>query len=312
MSHFRPESFGAGSQGNFNSTFDSPGQSQMGGGFIDSPGTASPGFSQATQRRKDTQSLLPVTVKQLNDASPSDNNPADTRLKIDGKEIAQITLVGIILHVKVQPTNVEYMIADGTGTIDVKVYIDSDDENNARHKQWREHTYVRVIGNYRSFRGSFNVIGFTLIPITDFNEITFHMLQVISCHLKNTKAAAAGLSQGSFNPTGGRNLNFSSPMQPVGGNNAFNQSNSIQGSHSQFNNGNNNPMYQDFSPVQKEVMMIFNADKTDTGVHLEEVYNKLQHINRKDIHKAIETMSEEGHLYSTIDENHFKSTDSDM
>lgn len=263
------------------------------------------------KKKRDTQSLLPVTIRQLHDAKPSAQDPTDSRLKIDGKEVAQITLVGLILQVNVQATNVEYMIDDGTGKIKVKVYIDSDDDNSARHKQWREQTYVRVIGNYRSFRDDASVIGFTLIPVTDFNEITFHMLQVISCHLKNTKA---NQSHGSIAPTEGNRLNFSSPMQPVGGNNAFNNSNNLamQGSHNQLNNNSNSGgIYAGFSPVQKQVMMIFNADKTDTGVDLADVIRQLSHIPKTDIMKAVESMSDEGHLYSTIDEHHFKSTDCD-
>jgi len=313
MSHFQPESFGAGSQGNFNQSFGSPAQSQgaFGGGFIQgSPGSNFGGspvpFTQSTQQRKrDSQSLLPVTIKQLNDAAPGAANK-EARLKIDGKQLAQITLVGVILQVDFQSTNVTYMIDDGTGKLNVKVYIDSEDENSSKHAQYRVNTYVRVIGNYRVFNSVVSVIGFQLIPVNDFNEITFHILQVISCHLKNTKGANAA-SQQQGTPTGaaiGNNMNFSSSSPAPG----LNRGNFIP---------NSGPMQQGcgelpgFSDVQKQVMGVFSNDRSDTGVHIDNVCQHLPHIPRPEIMKAIEFMSDEGHLYSTVDENHFKSTDAD-
>jgi len=312
MSHFQPESFGGGSQGNFNQSFGSPAPSQQfGGGFIQgSPGNSfggSPGaFTQSTQKKRDTQSLLPVTIKQLNDAAPQAESTG--RIKIDGKELAQITLLGVILQVDLQPTNINYMIDDGSGKIQVKVYIDSEDENNSTHTQWREQMYVRVIGNYRVFNGNVNVIGFQLIPVTDFNEITFHMLQVISCHLKNTKGAAAQQQSGGMG-VGGNQLNFSSPGQAVNNNNNF-AAGGMGGGAAAQQQGGVDPL-TGFNDVQRQVIGIFNQDKSDAGIHIDRVCQALPHIPKPEIMKTIEFMSNEGHLYSTIDEHHFKSTDAD-
>jgi hypothetical protein len=50
-----------------------------------------------------------------------------------------------------------------------------------------EGSYVRVFGNLRPTPGGRSVVGFQLLPITDFNEITFHYLEVIAVHLRNTQ-----------------------------------------------------------------------------------------------------------------------------
>ena len=47
--------------------------------------------------------------------------------------------------------------------------------------------YMRIIGNLRPFDGNRNIVAFDIRPITDHNEITHHMLNVIFVHLQNTK-----------------------------------------------------------------------------------------------------------------------------
>ena len=52
----------------------------------------------------------------------------------------------------------------------------------------RENTYVRVIGHLKSFReNSRSLIAYSLNPVVDFNEITYHMIDVIHSHLALSK-----------------------------------------------------------------------------------------------------------------------------
>ena len=52
----------------------------------------------------------------------------------------------------------------------------------------RENTYVRIVGHLKSFKeNSRSLIAFYLTPVTDFNEITYHMLDVIHSHLALSK-----------------------------------------------------------------------------------------------------------------------------
>jgi hypothetical protein len=54
---------------------------------------------------------------------------------------------------------------------------------------------VRVIGHLRSFMSKRNVMAFRIIPITDFNELTMHFLEVIHAHLYNTRGPAVRILQ---------------------------------------------------------------------------------------------------------------------
>lgn len=52
----------------------------------------------------------------------------------------------------------------------------------------RENTYVRAIGHLKSFReNSRSLIAYSLNPVVDFNEITYHMIDVIHSHLALSK-----------------------------------------------------------------------------------------------------------------------------
>lgn len=46
----------------------------------------------------------------------------------------------------------------------------------------RENTYVRVRGTVRSFAGKKSIVAFKISPITDMNEMTYHILEVIHSH----------------------------------------------------------------------------------------------------------------------------------
>jgi hypothetical protein len=52
-------------------------------------------------------------------------------------------------------------------------------------------SYVRVYGNLRSFQGKTNVVAFSVRPVTDFNEVTYHSLEVSHHAPATTKKKAA-------------------------------------------------------------------------------------------------------------------------
>lgn len=54
----------------------------------------------------------------------------------------------------------------------------------------RENIYVRVHGHVRAFAGKRNVAAFRVVPLTDMNELTSHLLEVIYAHAHWTKGQA--------------------------------------------------------------------------------------------------------------------------
>ena len=102
---------------------------------------------------------------------------------------ALLTLLGKIVEANDSSTSQQYTIDDGTGTVVVKKWVDADDAEGAADLAVGQ--YVRVYGHLRVFQGARNVIAFNMRPVTDFNEITYHFLEVVYCNSHNGARAAA-------------------------------------------------------------------------------------------------------------------------
>jgi len=160
------------------------------------------------------QSLLPLTIRQL---LTSVQSHADDVFKVDGRELAQITIVGLITEVQEQSTFLNYTLDDGTGKIEVRLWLDQDDNDfTAQKSAWREGVYVRVVGHLRSFNNKRSVVGFRIQPIRDYNEITFHLLEVIYVHLYNMKTITT-------NPDTSNTTTQSTPAQTAPYNTGYDQ-----------------------------------------------------------------------------------------
>jgi replication factor A2 len=103
----------------------------------------------------------------------------------------QVTIVGLIQKIAPQSTFVNYTLDDGTGTIDVRQWIDTDESQFQTDERAEivPNRYVRVVAYPRVFNGERSLVSMQIIPIRDFNEVTFHGLEVIATHLAATKTA---------------------------------------------------------------------------------------------------------------------------
>jgi len=303
--------FGGFLDASYSSTsFDSPLKpAQHPGGFIASE--QSDEKSPAPAKKRESNRLLPVTIKQLIGCDVKDKQSCI----IDGKEITQVCLVGAILSIDVQQTHVSYILDDGTGKMNIRVFLDDKDETSLR--DFSANTYVRVVGSPpRTTSGVRNIIAFTVRPITDSNEITYHFLHVIAAHERNMQSTDGGMKGAERKgvATFSSKAQYTTPIRndtkprvvhdtktrihalppPVRPANAF----------PGMSGGNG------FTPLQNKILDVFKKDQSETGTSISAVFSNLPHFSIPDIRKAIEFLTEEGHLYSTIDDEHFKWTNS--
>lgn len=84
--------------------------------------------SPETQKNKTPQplTLRPVTIKQLLDAT---SQFPDSPLKLDGGELTQVLVIAKVVEVSISSNNITYRVEDGTGMIDVRKFVDSDDQD---------------------------------------------------------------------------------------------------------------------------------------------------------------------------------------
>ncbi|XP_072063865.1 replication protein A 32 kDa subunit B isoform X2 [Arachis hypogaea] len=153
-----------------------------GGGFMPSQTTQSHDSSSTftTSRNRDAQSLLPLTVKQINDAYNSSDNKSN--LIVDGVDVNTVTLVGRVCNKNGMITEVHFVLDDGTGRIECNKWLQEAAESN------------EVDG---------------IIPVTDFNEIASHFIECIYVHLYNSKLKAAVPNQ--------QHVTNSTPITPTKG-----------------------------------------------------------------------------------------------
>ncbi|KAJ0394911.1 hypothetical protein P43SY_009099 [Pythium insidiosum] len=208
-----------------------------GGGFMDS---ASQGPSQSTPSKggrggggriaRDAQTLVPVTVRQLLNRSDADDS-----IRVDGHELSNVRVVGLLGDVVPHSTNVNFQLDDGTGVIDGRLFLHGDDLERAEDEisKLRKGMYVRAVGSLRIFQDRLSLNCFTLVPVTDFNEITHHFLEAIYVHCYHTKGA---LQSGSKAAGGAADTGMGMGMGMAAGSqlNAFGQP---QQSWNQMNSG---------------------------------------------------------------------------
>lgn len=261
----------------------------MAGGYTQSPGGfASPALSQGGEKkgRARANQIIPCTVSQLMVASQ-----ADEAFKVGDVEVAQVTIVGIIRSTDKSMTNIQYKVDDMTGApMDVKQWVDTEDPS-MDSTVLPPGTYVKVSGNLRSFQNHRSVVAFSVRPLEDMNEITSHMLEVVQAHM------ALGRPQsGSGGGTSGNVATMSRTVMET-------TSGGYAGANDMANNG--------LSPNQNQVLSLIRSCPDPQGISIQDLKQRLSGISLAVIKQAVEFLSNEGHIFSTIDEDHYKSTDND-
>ncbi|XP_029959089.1 replication protein A 32 kDa subunit [Salarias fasciatus] len=273
-------------QGGYNESSSVGGYTQSPGGF------ASPSMSQGGEKKGRTRSsqIVPCTVSQLMMASQ-----ADEAFKVGDVEVAQITIVGVIRSTDKSMTNIQYKVDDMTAApMDVKQWVDTEDPS-VDSTVLPPGTYVKVSGNLRSFQNHRSVVAFSVRPLEDMNEITSHMLEVVQAHMMLSKPQTMSSAGGGM--TGGMMTPMSRPaMGGMGG-----------GGYT----GANDMAYNGLSANQNQVLSLIRGCPEPQGISIHDLRQRLSGMSVPVIKQAVEFLSNEGHIFSTIDEDHYKSTDND-
>ena len=250
------------------------------------------------QRPKNT--LVPITVHMVHAAVKDDT---DEQFKIDGRAPSQVTIVARVLKVSPQSAYYSYTLDDGTGQIDARVWIDKDENGSEtdnvttrRMKECTEGAYVRFFGRIREFNKQRNLLATRITVIKDLNEVTYHGLEVIQSHIDALKAQQATAAQAQSqptnvaNPAAGYGSSFQPPGQAIGGAPV----------------GGASEMHQGLNETQSNVLnVIMRSTDEQMGSSIKNVADSLR-LPVPEVRKAIDFLSEEGLLYSTVDDEHYK------
>ncbi|KAH0563049.1 hypothetical protein GP486_002382 [Trichoglossum hirsutum] len=249
------------------------------GGSQSSPGSASKTYGKET--------LRPVTIKQLLEAKQP--HP-DAEFKVDDVEITQVSFIGQIRNISSQSTNITYKMDDGTGTIEVKQYIDSDaasfmDTDSGPSKpKLVEGVYARAWGRLKAFNNKRHVGAHVIRPIQDHNEIQYHLLEATAVHLYFTRGP---------------------PEQFLGTatDDAFKQESSSYGDNAgadaMASNGRSLPQ---MSPAARKVYeALRSGPQNGEGMHVHQLVNQLG-MPYPEVLKAGDELLGNGSIFTTIDD----------
>lgn len=232
--------------------------------------------------------MRPVTIHQI---LAADLPHPDADFRIDGEPCAQITFVAQIRNISQQTTNFTYKLDDGTGTIEVKRWIDPDelsamDEDGAGGNvkgpaKLANDMYVRVFGNLKSFNNKRHVGARPagIRPVRDFNEVQSHLLEATLVHLEVTRGPLA--------------------QQATAG-----QANG-QGGGAQGSAGGANAPPSHLSASAKRVWTCLrDAPDPSMGMHMQDMSTMLN-MRMEDVQEAAGELVTDSIIFTTVDDNTF-------
>ena len=222
------------------------------------------------EKKNINNALRPVQIQQINEAHQS--HP-DADFKIDGAEVGPLTFCGRVVNISSAATNTTYKIEDSTGTIEVKQWVDAE---RSADNPIRNDANVRVHGTLKSFNQKRHVGLSSIKLITDDEELKFHELECKYVQLYFTRGAPTATANAM--ETGGG----------VGGGSELQQK------------------LSSLDPFSRKVMEAIHASDVPDGINVRTLQGILG--GGGDLAATIEGLKEDGHLYTTIDEDHVKST----
>ena len=221
----------------------------------------------------------PATVKMLKKAVDSKQAPED-EFKLNGEAILNVTVVGKVIEASRKAAYIMYKVDDGTGVCDVKVWSESDSVEELAAVG----AYVRVYGSLKTFSNEVMISGHSehaVRTITDFNEITFHMLEVVY----SSGFAAKKATMGGEVPT-------SAYTVPTAQNTA------VTGD-------------QASADISTAIIGVLRAGSNgEEGMHIDKIAEALNgRFTRDAVEQAIQDMANDGTAFNTSDDFHFALVD---
>jgi len=264
--------------------------SSQSGGFMNST-TASPGGSggSAGGKAKARQNVVPVMANHILSA-------AEEEFTVEGMSVGMVVLCGQVANIEKAATKTVYSIEDDSGQIEVVQWVDEE----SRVEEHGEGSRVKVVGSIRSQGEKKHVMAFKISSVASQAEADSHILSVELARLKikqlqdkiNGQVSGAGFGGGLSNSMMGGGLGMGGGMGGMAG---------AAGQGQSFGNKNYDTVYG-----------LIRECVDEQGINKDLILNSLRgKLNKNEIDGAIDFLSNEGHIYSTIDDDHFKTTNED-
>uniref|UniRef100_A0A0D9YVD2 Replication protein A C-terminal domain-containing protein n=1 Tax=Oryza glumipatula TaxID=40148 RepID=A0A0D9YVD2_9ORYZ len=290
---------GVGGGGNYDGGGGNASSLFGGGGFMPSQATNAAegtggGGGGGFPKSRNAQALLPLTVKQIMDASQTNDDKSN--FAVNGMEVSTVRLVGRMLNKLDRVTDVSFTLDDGTGRVPVNRW-ENDSTDTKEMADIQNGDYVIVHGGLKGFQGKRQVVAYSVRRITNFNDVTHHFLHCVHVHLELTRLK----SQVNANTATGT-PNQTMPRDSM----AYNQS-PLTNQASTFSAPQNTGTGTNMIDLVLNVFHDPAVMNDDHGVGVDYVSRRLN-LPEETVGKIIIDQVDLGHLYATIDDHHYKST----
>ncbi|CAL5372876.1 unnamed protein product [Camellia sinensis] len=160
-----------------------------GGGFTSSQSTQATDIGSSSAKNRNAYGVVPITVKQISESAHSGDEKSN--YVVDGVDVVNVTLIGMVSKKTERVTDVAFTLDDGTGRIDCNRWV-NEAFDSKEMENIQDGIYVRVNGLRKSLQGRRQLIAFSVRPVTNFDEISFHFIECIHFHLQNSKTKLQG------------------------------------------------------------------------------------------------------------------------
>lgn len=190
-------------------------------------------------------------------------------MEIAGQVVNMMTIIGIVKSINVTSTKIIYELEDWSGKITAMLWLEDSEQKN--NSGIVENTYVAMSGTKRTQGNQVVFFIYNIRPVEDLKEITYHYLKVIQIPLKKEEQANITVSV----PGGGGN---------------------------DGENGLNLP------PNHTKIYRVIQNVKSEAGISKNEIL-QLTKVPMSELNTIIDFLITEGHVYCTIDDDHYRVTD---
>ena len=225
------------------------------------------------QKPNRPQNLVPVLIGDILCAS-------EEGFAIEEYPVGMVEFVGIVKNVDAGSSKTTYIIDDDSGSISAVHWTDGE-KAVERGEDVSEGMNVRVIGVVRSQKGEKHIMVFRIFSVEGKAEVDAHKLGVVLARLKMKQLVDKEKSAIGVNPLS------NSMVCGFGVSSGFSFPN----------------------PKHESVFKMLQGSTIDEGLHRNELMERLKgQMSKKDLDDALSYLSDEGHIFSTMDEDHFKTT----
>lgn len=216
-----------------------------------------------------------MVIQQILNSSPDG-------VKIFNFNYGIVKVVAILRHIEVTSTRIIYKLEDHTGCIDAHLWLE-DGSNEPQDPKIKSNKYVSVFGSVRNQGGTKAIMAFKISPVDSPNAVNTHLLEVL-----NTRYSAEEFSRKSNGLDAGAGGGFGDDGMTSGGGNSDNCG---------------------LTGKSLQVYKLIKENRSAEGISLNELQKKLPKFNNQEITEITDNMVLEGHIYTSIDSEHFLSTD---